>query len=86
MHERDLETNKENGMKTSKTDKDGKEKTEGNINKVGKKDQFIPLPMVSSPQKLSRKNFDKHKISSALLKVVYMLLNLVIFLKRHLYP
>ena len=30
---------------------------------------FPPLPRVSSPQKLSRKNFDKHKISAALLKV-----------------
>ena len=30
---------------------------------------FPPLPLVTSPQKLSRKNFDKHKISTALLKV-----------------
>ena len=28
----------------------------------------LPLPRVTSPQKLSRKNFDKHKISTALLK------------------
>ena len=28
----------------------------------------VPLPFVTSPQKLSRKNFDKHKISTALLK------------------
>ena len=28
----------------------------------------LPLPFVTSPQKLSRKNFDKHKISTALLK------------------
>ena len=37
-----------------------------------KKDPFPPLPLVNSPQKLSRKNFDKHKISTALLKVTFM--------------
>ena len=31
--------------------------------------QLQPLPMVNSPQKLSRKNFDKHKISAAYLRV-----------------
>ena len=28
-----------------------------------------PLVLVNDPQKLSRKNFDKHKISAAFLKV-----------------
>ena len=59
----------------SKIEESEMEANKENKCKVLKKEQLVPLPRVYSPQKLSRKNFDKHKISTALLKVI-----LIIFL------
>ena len=56
----DTENKSENDEQTGKTNK---------TSKSPKIIDFPPLPRVTSPQKLSRKNFDKHKISMALLKV-----------------
>ena len=55
-----IETKSENNEATKKSNK---------RSKSPKIIDFPPLPRVTSPQKLSRKNFDKHKISAALLKV-----------------
>ena len=58
--------------------RDGKEKeaNEEKDAKLPKQEHLLPLPRVNSPQKLSRKNFDKHKISKALLKVIILSISL----------
>ena len=60
----DTENKSENDEQTGKTNK---------TSKSPKIIDFPPLPRVTSPQKLCRKNFDKHKISTALLKVTFLL-------------
>ena len=65
-----LESYKKKETDISKNEENEKEANKENKHKTSKKDQRLPLPMVNSPQKLSRKNFDKHKISAALLKVI----------------
>ena len=53
-----------------KQDQEDKIDNEDETNLKPRTDKYgVPLPFVTSPQKLSRKNFDKHKISTALLKV-----------------
>ena len=64
-----MESHKKKETDLSKNEENEKEANKENKNKTPKKDRLLPLPMVNSPQKLSRKNFDKHKISTALLKV-----------------
>ena len=52
-----------------KQEQEDKKDNEDEANCKPRCDKYgIPLPRVTSPQKLSRKNFDKHKISTALLK------------------
>ena len=53
----------------AKQEQEDKIDNEDEANLKPRTDKYgVPLPFVTSPQKLSRKNFDKHKISTALLK------------------
>ena len=56
----------------NKSEDDNETRKSSKTSKSTKIIDFPPLPLVTSPQKLSRKNFDKHKISTALLKVTLL--------------